>query len=208
MKPRPPDDPDAPARRLREQLILAQVRIMELEDERDDITARQAETERLLQDTQKLADQKMEALAHLEKVHADLEAQFVHLRHMQHVTNEALNDTRAQLKETADRLAASEHEHRLAREQIASLEQTVAAGRAQAAELREQASRLGAQIETLDARVRQLDAELAAVNATATARLQRITELDGELHAMKASRSWRWTRPLRALERFARRRRR
>ncbi len=194
MKPGPPDDDAALVRQLREQLILAQVRIMELEDERDEITSRRSEIDSLLQDAQRLADRKMEALTHLEQVHADLEKQCAHLRHMQHVTNEALNQTRAQLRETDGRRADAEQQHRLARQEIAALQAEVAG-------LHDQVSRLGD-------RIAALDTEVGAVTATAAARLARLSELDAEIRAMKASRSWRWTRFIRSLERFAARRRR
>ncbi len=208
MKPRPPDDPAELVHRLREQLILAQVRIMELEDARDEIGAQRTETERLLQEAQKLADQKMEALTHLERVHADLEAQFIHMRHMQHVTNEALNETRAQLNETTARLQAAEQQGRDAREEIGSLQQAIAARQAEIAALQARAAQLNGQLDAFDARARQLDGALAEVNATAAARLQRLNELDAGLRAMKASRSWRWTKPVRAIERWLARRRR
>lgn len=54
MKPVSPQRSDENA--LREQLILAQVRIMELEDERDETAARMKVTEGLLRDAQTIAD--------------------------------------------------------------------------------------------------------------------------------------------------------
>lgn len=65
MKP-VPSEPSDLVNRLRQQLILAQVRIMELEDERDTLTPRLAETGQLLQAAQSLADRKMDEAAHLE----------------------------------------------------------------------------------------------------------------------------------------------
>jgi hypothetical protein len=56
-------------------------------------------------------------------------------------------------------------------------------------------------------RTRGLESEVAAVKETAADRLHRINELDGEVRAMKASRSWRWSRPIRAVERWLDRRR-
>ena len=91
-------DPQAPAdllALLRQQLLLAQVRIMELEDERDELAPRLAETSALLAAAQSLAEAKVGEATHLEKVRADLQAQFDHLRHTQHVTNEALTAARA-----------------------------------------------------------------------------------------------------------------
>jgi len=54
----------------------------------------------LLAAAQTLADQKSGESAHLTQTLADLQAQYEHMRHMQHVTNEALNETRRQLAET------------------------------------------------------------------------------------------------------------
>ena len=207
MKPHPPDDPAELLHRLREQLILAQVRIMELEDVRDEAVATQAELEALLKDAQGLADAKIDALTHLERVHADLQAQFQHLRHMQHVTNEALNETRAQLQESRARLQAAEQQDRRTREEIQQLQEALAARQADIASLQAHASERGRQLAALDARARQLDAGLAEVNATAAARLQRLNEVDAEIRAMKASRSWRWSQPIRAVERWLARRR-
>ena len=206
---KPPENPevDEMLHRLREQLILAQVRIMELEDARDELTPRLAETMALLKSAQTLTDQKVDALAHLEKVHADLEAQFQHMRHMQHVTNEALNETRgkleeanahfaettARLDETAARLSAAEKHAEQVEHNLATL--------------RVEAGELAAIIQRLEARGRQLARELAEVSATATVRLQRIEQLDAEMRALKATRSWRWSQPIRAIERWLARRR-
>jgi chromosome segregation ATPase len=195
MKPRPPDDPAESLLRLREQLILAQVRIMELEDAGAEGAARLAEIEGLLRGAQTLADQKADVLTHLEGVHADLEAQSQHLRHLQHVTNEALNDTRS-------RLAAAEERCQQADVRIGALD-------AQRRELEQLRADLASRVSRLDeARVqaeersRGLERELGDSRATAVARAQRIDQLDAELRAMKASRSWRWTRALRAIERW------
>lgn len=162
--------------RVRQQLILAQVRIMELEDVRDELAPRLAETDRLLRAAQELADAKADEAAHLEKVRADLQAQFEHMRHMQHVTNEALDTTRGQLA------TAGQSIERLRQEAIGLLTQT--------AHLSEQTGRL--------------QQELSETRATAATRLARIEELDAAQRAMKASRSWRWTAWLRSLERLLR----
>ena len=69
-----PSEPSDLVIRLRQQLILAQVRIMELEDARDGLAPRLAELEQLLKTVQNLADQKLDEAAHLEKVLADLQA--------------------------------------------------------------------------------------------------------------------------------------
>ncbi|MBP7481691.1 MAG: hypothetical protein KA788_04075, partial [Lacunisphaera sp.] len=60
MKSDPPADPIL---LLRQQLILAQVRLMELEDIRDELTPQLAEAEQLLVAAQTLADQKSDEAA-------------------------------------------------------------------------------------------------------------------------------------------------
>lgn len=107
MKPDQPDPAEIP-QRVRQQLILAQVRIMELEDARDAATGRLAEIERLLRTAQALADQKLDEAAHAEKVRADLQVQFDHLRQLQTATTAILEATRAQLEETIAGAAAQQ----------------------------------------------------------------------------------------------------
>ncbi len=184
MKP----DPAAPAdplNLLRQQLILAQVRIMELEDTRDELAPRAAALEKLLADAQALADRSTGEAAHLERVRADLQHQFEHMRHMQHVTHQALEESRAALQ------AATGREQDL----LSETEQLQTLIAEQAALAREQQDRL-----------QQLTGRLDAAVAESAARLSRLNELDAEQRALKASRSWRWTAWLRSLERtFSRR---
>lgn len=165
---------------LRQQLLLAQVRIMELEDTRDEQAPRLAETSSLLAAAQSLAEAKVAEAAHLEKVRADLQAQFDHLRHAQHTTNEALNATRAEATQLAARqselLTEVEQLHLLTR-QLAEAERAHLARRA------------------------ELETQLAEVTQVSTGRAARIQQLDLERHTMKKSRSWRWTSWLRAIER-------
>lgn len=179
MKP----DPAAPAdplNLLRQQLILAQVRIMELEDTRDELTPQVAKLEKLLAEAQTLADRKTDEAAHLERVRASLQAEYEHMRHMQHVTNEALNAARAEAGGLASRekalLSEVENLHLLTG-QLAESE-------------RQHLTRIAA-----------LEKDIAAALAESAARLDRINRLDAEQRAMKASRSWRWTAWLRSLER-------
>ena len=179
MKP----DPAAPADQLnllRQQLILAQVRIMELEDTRDELSPKLVETEKLLAAAQTMADQKIGEAAHLAKVLADLQAQYDHMRHMQHVTNEALDASRAEAAGLAAReknlLSEVENLHLLTRQLAESGRQ---------------------QLE----RISSLETELAAARIESASRLERIGQLDAEQRALKASRSWRWTTWLRSLER-------
>jgi chromosome segregation ATPase len=179
MKP----DPAAPAdplNLLRQQLILAQVRIMELEDVRDELAPQIANLEKLLAGAQTLADRKTDEAAHLERVRTSLQAEYEHLRHMQHVTNEALNAARAEAGGLASRekalLSEVENLHLLTR-QLAESE-------------RQHLTRLAA-----------LEKDVAAALAESATRQERINQLDAEQRAMKASRSWRWTSWLRSLER-------
>jgi len=179
MKP----DPAVPADQLnllRQQLILAQVRIMELEDTRDELAPKLNETEKLLTAAQTIADRKLEEAAHLEKVRSDLQAQFEHMRHMQHVTNEALTATRGEAAALATR------EQSL----LSEVENLQVLTRQQAEGSRQQLDRISA-----------LVAELRTTQAESATRLERLTHLDAEQRGLKGSRSWRWTAWLRSLER-------
>ena len=111
MKPDQPDPAEIP-QRVRQQLILAQVRIMELEDARDAAAGRLAEIERLLHTAQTLTDQKLDEAAQTEKVRADLQVQFDHLRQLQTATSALLEAARARLEETTAGAAA--HQLRVA----------------------------------------------------------------------------------------------
>lgn len=170
---------------LRQQLILAQVRIMELADARDEQAPRLASLEKLLAEAQALADRKADEASHLEQVRAGLQQRYEHMRHMQHVTNQALEDTRAALTVAAGResilLAETE-----------TLQKLIAA---EAEVGRAQLNRLA-----------DLEQQLGSAKAESAARLTRVNELDAEQRAMKASRSWRWTAWLRSIERAFRRR--
>lgn len=179
MKP----DPAAPVEQmnlLRQQLILAQVRIMELEDAHDELQPKLAASEKLLQAAQALADAKLDEAAHLEQVRAGLQVQYDHMRHMQHVTHEALEAARAELAQVSGRLAAADQRGQQLQKELVDLA-------AEAIRLNQSLDRLGV--------------ELAAATTLAATRLDRINQLDGEVRGMKASRSWRWTSWLRSLER-------
>lgn len=104
MKPAPPEPADL-VPRLRQQLILAQVRIMELEDVRESLVPRLAETEKLLAQAQTLADQKTEEAAHLAQVLAGLQGQLTHLQQAHHLATQDLVATRAVVAETSAQLA-------------------------------------------------------------------------------------------------------
>lgn len=173
----PPPEPADLVLRLRQQLILAQVRIMELEDARDELPPRLDAAEQRLREAQSLADAKFAESAHQAQVLADLQAHCEHLRHVQHVTHTALELARAELAaaqaslaRTADDLAAATARNR-----------------------------------HYERDVEHLSAHLGELEAVARDRTQRIAILDGELATMKRSRSWRWTAWLRSLERLLRR---
>lgn len=179
MKP----EPAVPADQLillRQQLILAQVRIMELEDTRDELTPKIAELEKLLASAQLLADRKTEETGQLEQVRTELQAQFEHLRHVQHVTNEALAASRAELD------AAGSREKVL----LSEIENLQILTRQLAESSRSEL-----------ARIASLEGDLASIRAESAVRQERVTQLDAEQRAMKSSRSWRWTAWLRSLER-------
>ena len=104
MKSAPSVPPDLVIR-LRQQLILAQVRIMELEDERDCLAPRLAELAQLLAAAQTLADRKVDETAHLVEVLADLQAQAGQLHQLQQQAGQDLAATRAALAGCETQLA-------------------------------------------------------------------------------------------------------
>lgn len=166
---------------LRQQILLAQVRIMELEDARDEQAPRLVETAALLAAAQQLAEQQSDAAAHAEKVRGALQAEFDHLRHVQHVTNEALNTARADsaghLARNAGLLAEIEKLHQLVHQLTEAERQHLS-------------------------RQATLETELARARSESADRATRIEHLDAEQRALKASRSWRWTAWLRGIERL------
>ncbi len=191
MKPAPAESTAELLHRVRQQLILSQVRIMELEDERDELAPRLAATATLLTAAQTLADQKIEEAGHLEtvrvkieKFRTELQENHDYLRHMQHVTNEALNATRAQL--ATSEATAGELQRQLTENstRLAAREFDLSQHQTALAELQNQFDQLR--------------------TATTTERLtceQRLAQLDEAARRLQASRSWRWTAWLRALER-------
>lgn len=111
MNPVPPD-PAEILPRVRQQLILAQVRIMELEDARDETASQLTASDQLLQAAQALADQKLAEAAHSAKMQAELAAQSDQLQQHVRTAAEALEAERARLRETAASAAA--HQQRAA----------------------------------------------------------------------------------------------
>ena len=105
MKPAQPD-PAEILQRVRQQLILAQVRIMELEDARDEIASRLSDNSQLLQSAQSLADRTLDEAAHAERVRADLQAQCEQLQQAHAANQVALETSRAQWRDTQQKLEA------------------------------------------------------------------------------------------------------
>lgn len=240
MKPAPAESTAELLHRVRQQLILSQVRIMELEDERDELVPRLAATATLLTAAQTLADQKIDEASHLETVRvkienfrAELQQNHDHLRHMQHVTNEALNAARGQLVSAEAALAASRSQADTQRQQITELQSQLTAAQASAQDLTRKFTQACAQLATSEtaagelrrqltenstrlatrefdlshnqAALAELQNQFAQLRTATTnerlAREQRLAQLDEEARRLKASRSWRWTAWLRALER-------
>lgn len=165
---------------LRQQLILAQVRIMELEDARDELLPKFSETKMLLEAAQSLVETKVEEADHLTQVRHDLQNQYEHLQHIQHVTNKALESTRSDLCNKQQQVEALQREI----EQLHAL-----------------IGQLNEEVHTQQERSTDLEQNLAFSRETADAHAKRIEQLDSELRAMKASRSWRWMAWLRSIER-------
>jgi len=197
--------PDPLTTRLREQLLLSQARIMELEDARDVLAQHLADERGLVSAAQSLADGALDKFTHLEKVHSVLEEEFRHMRHMQHVTNEALEDTRSRFKDANEQVASM----------TTRIDALVAMQDLQKAELtdeRAKVSRLDTELAAAqrslhlaEIRVAELDAQISELSKAANERESRISDLAAERRAMIDSRSWRWSAPVRAIERWLRR---
>jgi chromosome segregation ATPase len=173
---------------LQRQLVLAQVRILELEDIRDDAGTKIAELDRLLAELQGRANQALGDHDHLQGAHRELLAHRDHVQHLLHLSNQALEESRGQVAQLTAQLAAGARREQDLLAQVAGLDEKVA--------------QLEGKILQLEDRGRDLTRQIDALNQTALTRLERINQLDAELRAMKASRSWRWTKPIRAIERF------
>lgn len=109
MNPALPD-PAEILPRVRQQLILAQVRIMELEDARDEVASRLEANDQLLQAAQSLTDQKLAEAANAERTRADLQTQFAELQRLLHATNEALVTAQGQLTDATTKLESQGRE--------------------------------------------------------------------------------------------------
>lgn len=100
----------------------------------------------------------------------------------------------------ASRLEALRDEH-------ARLAATAAGLNAQLADALAASSAHSSRAAALERQLAARERERAELAASAQAATSRVAQLDAERKAMQASRSWRWTAPLRALERALRRHR-
>jgi len=78
---------------------------MELEDVRENLVPRLAESEKLLAQAQTIADQKTAEAAHLTQVLVGLQGQLAHLQQAHHLAAQDLVATRAVVEETSAQLA-------------------------------------------------------------------------------------------------------
>lgn len=108
----------------------------------------------------------------------------------------AANDLLAQTQTLADR--SLQDQERLA----ADLQERLSAQQAATESLRSELSAALGRESALAARVATLEPQLASTTATASARQERIVQLETERRAMKSSWSWRCTAPLRSLGRL------
>jgi hypothetical protein len=149
MNPASPDNSELPAT-VRRQLVLAQVRLLELTDAREALATEVAQVQRILGEAQAIANESAAGRDHLAQVNARLED---HARQLQ-----------ARLGALQAELDARRAEHRQGLEQLAAT-----------------------------------SAALTRAEQTAADRLRQATALQNQVRAMQATRSWRWTAPLRAL---------
>ena len=102
MKPETPDSNEL-LRRVRQQLILAQVRIMDLEDERDGLTSQLGESEERKIDAQSLADENSDLSRNLKRSIEDYSSRLAEatqrVAHLENELNELLEQSETQQKE-------------------------------------------------------------------------------------------------------------
>lgn len=103
MKP-VPSDPAEHLLRVRQQLILAQVRIMELEDLRDELTPKLQSAEKLQAASQAIADEKADLARHLESVLGTHVAQLSAAERQARQSQQDLEHAKAEIRNLQARL--------------------------------------------------------------------------------------------------------
>ncbi len=174
------------------ELIRAQISLQELEDAREELEHRLNESRELQTAAQQLADRATADFDHLDRAHRELLAHRDHLQHVQHVTHQALEQVRADLATRDAQLAGT-------RQELAAAQDA----HHRAAALVEQ---LTGELRSAREEAQRLNQHIAELTTLAEQRASRIQQLESEVRAMKASRSWRWTAWLRSVERALRRR--
>lgn len=137
MKP-DSSEPTELHQRLRQQLILAQVRIMELEDARDDLAPKLVEAEKLQRAAQQLADQKVALARNVDAIVADFTA----------------------------RLAAAEQRAAQLQRELGAVTTLLQQQKTELAALEKKLAESTAANAAANARVAELDAELRAMKAS------------------------------------------
>ena len=190
---------------LRRQLILAQVQLMELEDARDDLRTRFAEAQALLAAAQRQADSALQE-------HDQIARRIETLQQESHGQRVALAGANERIQGLAAALAQSQQVADQALQARLQLEQQHQALLAEAAGLRDRLGASQAEVATLAAQVAERqtalvsrDDQLREAHRLLAERDTRIAQLEAERRALKASRSWRYTAPLRAMERLLQR---
>lgn len=174
-----PVSPIEQAHLLRQQVILAQVRIMELEDAVLSHETHLEELENMLASSQLLVDRQADEVEHLKKAQVAAESQLAHLKHLHHEAHLALADAHKRLESALKSITKLENDR----------------------------DSLQTQLNDGAVAQQQLEEMLRASQLTATERHSRIEELVTERRTMKGSRSWRWTAWIRDIERWLDRRR-
>ncbi|MFT3830939.1 MAG: hypothetical protein QM691_14645 [Opitutaceae bacterium] len=136
-------------------------------------------------------------LMELEDTRDDLRTQLAASQMLLVGTQQLADNALREQAHCSERLAALRGEHE-------RLVTTVSGLNAQLAETSAVKSALASRVAELEQHLAARDRELAARVVSAQTAAARISELAAERQAMQVSRSWRWTAPLRALERALR----
>lgn len=138
-------------------------------------------------------------LMELEDAHDDLRTQLA-----------AARELLAQTQRLGDQALTERDRADLAQRNLQAALATLQAGeialRSDLASAREREAALAARLSATETQLAARDLTLGDMAAAAAARQARLDQIESERRTMKASRSWRWTAPLRALERTLRRR--